>query len=251
MTDETTPANDIPQSDERTALLQEALDFFTKGMLDEARQQAEDILAVYTKDLQVMTFLAIILDTQGDRAGAEEWIDKALKIDPNYAEALYYSGVFAAKDEQNQRAVEQFTLAIDNLPKDARKERSEYRCSLGAILWNMERSQEAIDAWRKAAADNPDHPLVKQYLDKCMNMYGHPKADLPELDDLGAFQKVKMDQYLRERGLRQFQDTGQIDRVADIVLETWPALSRETDWQQLDVQGRLEYFRAYPINFPD
>ena len=128
-----TPTPDISgPMEERTLLLQATMESYARGQFPEARQQAEDMLAVYTQDLQIMTLLAIICDAQGERAAAAQWIAAALKLDADYPEALYYQGVLAAKEQQFPRAIDAFERAIKHLPAEAGRERAEYLYSLGA-----------------------------------------------------------------------------------------------------------------------
>ena len=235
--------------EERTLLLQATMEYYANGQFPEARQQAEDILAVYTQDLQVMTLLAIICDAMGDRDVAARWIASALKLDADYPEALYYQGVLAAKDKAFTRAIDAFERAIQHLPAEAMRERAEYLYSLGAVYWNTGRTSDGIASWQKARRENPDHLPARQSLDAHVNIYGQPKSDLPELDDLYAYQRIKIQHFLKLRGLRQFQSFQQMDEVLDTILKAWGEIANLPDWQSMNVGERLQYFEACPITF--
>jgi Tfp pilus assembly protein PilF len=101
--------------------------------------------------------LGVIAQRDGRTADAREAYDKALKIDPTYASALFNEAVLVESSDPDQ-AVALLKRAVAADPKA-----STAYLRLGRALAKKGRDDEAEDAFRRAVAIDPElHSLVPE-----------------------------------------------------------------------------------------
>lgn len=91
------------------------------------------------------------------RSGENPNLDRALEIDRNHADSLYYYGVHYLKQKEFEKAIEPFECAknsVDNLL------RTNALVGLGQAHVNLDSLQEAEDALREAHKHGENNPLV-------------------------------------------------------------------------------------------
>ncbi len=96
--------------------------------------------------------IALLLQTNGQLADAEDVYRKILEIAPDHADALHYAGVLAHQQGQSERAVELIERSLDLEP-----DRADCYSNLGLVFKARGMLDEAIVAYRRAIALNPDH----------------------------------------------------------------------------------------------
>src|SRR5579859_6838335 len=105
-----------------------------------------------SRDTPTTLYEAACAHAQAGRfVDAQIYCEKALAIEPNQEAALYLAGLAAMQTGQGDRAVEWFARAIQQTPK------VEYVSALGAALHRQGRLQEALKAFDKAAAIQPEN----------------------------------------------------------------------------------------------
>jgi len=96
--------------------------------------------------------VGVVFEHKGDRAQAEKYFDKCLKLAPDFPEALNYLGYMWADHGENlERALELIERALKAEPKSAA-----YLDSMGWVLYKLKRSQEALDYILKAVASSEE-----------------------------------------------------------------------------------------------
>ncbi len=126
------------------------------GQLDEAAKEFQTILDEDPKNVVVLVGLAMVRRDQVDFASAEEMLLEALAQAPNHVLGRYtLAGVYEQKREY-QKAIDEWMklLATDlngqNADQAAVERKAEYLAHLGFAYEQLDRSEEAIDAFRKA-----------------------------------------------------------------------------------------------------
>ena len=105
-----------------------------------------------SRDTSTTLYEAACAHAQAGRfADAQIYCEKALAIEPDQEAALYLAGLTAMQTGQGDRAIEWFARAIRQTPK------VEYVSALGTALHRQGRLHEALKAFDKAAAIQPEN----------------------------------------------------------------------------------------------
>jgi tetratricopeptide (TPR) repeat protein len=89
---------------------------------------------------------------EGDLPGAIEYYDKALTINPKYADALYNKGVALSDLKRHEEAIEYYDKALTINPKYA-----DAWYNKGVALSDLKRYDEEIECYDKALTINPKY----------------------------------------------------------------------------------------------
>jgi tetratricopeptide (TPR) repeat protein len=104
--------------------LAEAAELFNAGEVVEAAKAYDAVLAENPEDVAALTYKGWMLrnvGVQGEeeelRTGGVELIERALEIDPTFAEAWFFRGIIFLRDENDpDKAVDALRLALANDP---------------------------------------------------------------------------------------------------------------------------------------
>jgi predicted O-linked N-acetylglucosamine transferase (SPINDLY family) len=105
-------------------------------------------------NIDILNSYSIVLKNIGDYDKALEALNKVIANNPRYAAAYNNLGLIYATEKEDFRKAEQcFKTAIEVDPLVA-----EYHNNLGSLLYNINRSDEAIIVLKKALEIRPDYP---------------------------------------------------------------------------------------------
>jgi tetratricopeptide (TPR) repeat protein len=137
------------------------------GRLDEARKHFGAAMARTPRDAMLLVEAAVVEGQLGDLKAAERLLDKALKLDPNNADAWYNLGQVARAKDQLERAVRLFrkTLAIDPEYNDA-------AFGLGEALYCQGKAAEALVPLAQATRRAPDDAEIVHVTALCLDHLG-------------------------------------------------------------------------------
>jgi len=127
---------------------------FGEQMQDVLRQTPDDVEDEKARELTVdeALELAIQLQRQEEFAGAEAVFREILKVDPENARAMHFSGVLAHQMGRSQDGVALIRESLALVPDAA-----DWYNNLGIVLQESERFDEAIDAYTRAIAIDAGH----------------------------------------------------------------------------------------------
>lgn len=234
---------------DRTETLKKSMECFVSGNFDTALSYAQQILEHFPIDLQIMTFMSVIKNVMGKESESEDLLKKVLEIDPNYPEALYYSGIRAGKKGDYTKSALLIQKAIDHQSKDAKPELAEYYQNLGSALWKLNLRFDAFRAWQKSIELNPEQKMAKDYITKFSNEYGQPKAPTKEFDDYYAFQSIKIDEYLQRNNKIEFDNLNESNEVIKKVIDKWKEILNNIDLSILTTDEKIKIFKDTQVDF--
>ncbi len=229
--------------------LKKSIECYASGKLDDALRYAEKILESHPNDLQIMTLMSIIKDAAGKTDESKELLKKVFKINPNYPEALYFSGIRAGKERDYKESMLLIQKAIEYQSEDAKTELSEYYQSLGSAFWKLNLRFDAFRAWDKALKLNPDQKLAEENLKKFANEYGLPKSPTKSFDDFYAFQSVKIEEYFENKNKSRFDNLDEANSVLKKIIEKWGFLIKKKDLSKLSTKKKINIYKEYKIDF--
>jgi len=73
----------------------------------------------------------------------QEWLDKALRKNPNYPWASYHMGVVYHELSEFEKSIEMYEKALELFSKDEKDEIADTYQNLGCSLWEVKRKKEA------------------------------------------------------------------------------------------------------------
>lgn len=234
---------------DRKKNLKKSMEYFASGKFNDALELAKRILKYYPNDLQTMTFISIIKEVSGNKDESDALLKKVLEIDPNYPEALYFSGIKAGKKGDYKKAVRSIQKAIEYQSKDAKEELSEYYQNLGSALWRLNLRFDAFKAWEKALELNPKQRMAKEYLEKFSNEYGQPTAPTEAFDDFYAFQSTKIKKYLNKNNKDKFENLDEATDVIKKIIDVWRIINKKANLSELSTDEKIKLFEETEINF--
>jgi tetratricopeptide (TPR) repeat protein len=116
---------------------------------------------------------------KGELEAAITEYNRALEINPDYAEARNNLGIVFFRKGDLEQAIAQFGKALETMPDDA-----EIRYNLGNALAKKGQLNEAVEQYRKAVQINPDYEIA-------LNTLGHALAMKGDVDEaIAQFRKA-------------------------------------------------------------
>jgi tetratricopeptide (TPR) repeat protein len=137
------------------------------GRLEEARKHFGAAIARTPRDAMLLVEAAVVEGRLGDLKAAERLLDKALKLDPDNADAWHNLGQVARGKDQLDRAVRLFrkALALDPEYVDA-------AYGLGEALYSQGKAAEALVLLDQATRQAPDDAEILHVKALCLDHLG-------------------------------------------------------------------------------
>lgn len=131
------------------------------GRSAEAEQDLRVVVRLKPDDVQALNALGYVMANRGaSLPEAQGYIERALKADPDNAMILDSLGWVLFKQGQSEQALQHLQASYAKL-RDA-----EVAAHLGEVLWSLGRKDEARQVWNDAAKSAPEHPVLKETLDR-------------------------------------------------------------------------------------
>ncbi len=123
-----------------------------------------DLRALLARDPNNATALNALGYTLADRTDrtdeAYDLISRALELDPQEPAILDSMGWVLFRMGEYEKAIDYLQRAYTAFPDP------EVASHLGEALWTSGRREEALDVWRDALLDEPDHPILRDTLER-------------------------------------------------------------------------------------
>ncbi len=131
-------------------MLNRAISAFNSGRLIEAEELCERLVAAKHNDLDALHLLAVVQSRLGKRDKALVSYDRALKVRPDYVEALFNRGVTLHELERFEEALASYDSALKLRPDFA-----EALSNRGNALKELKRFDEALASYDRALKVRP------------------------------------------------------------------------------------------------
>lgn len=92
------------------------------------------------------------------------YLNEALRLNPNHPRSNYLKGISAASEEKFEQAINFYKIAIEHYPEGDRFHLNETYNNLGTSYYNMKCYKEAKKAWEQALIYLPTDEMVKKNL---------------------------------------------------------------------------------------
>ena len=142
--------NDPPQKE-----IKFILELFNSKKLNEAKKEINRKITKYVNSPILFNILGAILGEQNQLNDSIANYKKAIKIDPNYAQAYNNLGIALQKLKKKDQAIDNFKKAI-SLKNDF----VEALNNLGQATWELNESKDALTYFEKAVKIKPNYPEV-------------------------------------------------------------------------------------------
>lgn len=186
---------------------------------EEAKRLFARVLEISPNDAHVLCLLANVFILEGNFRKAEEWLDKALRTNPDYPWASYHMGVVYHELGEFEKSIEMYEKALELFSTNDKDEIADTYQNMGCSLWEVKRWEEAIDAWNTCLKYNPKQKYARENLKEFTNEYGMPSV--PMFDDYYAFTDMKNKEYLASKGKEDFEDIKEANFVLHKSMDAW------------------------------
>jgi tetratricopeptide (TPR) repeat protein len=199
------------------------IELAAKNVFDEDYEEAKklfaQVLEISPNDAHVLCLLANVFILEGNFKKAEEWLDKALRTNPDYPWVSYHMGVVYHELGEFEKSIEMYEKAVDLFSKNDNDEIADTYQNLGCSLWEVKRRKEAIEAWKTCLKFNPRQRYARENLKDHSNEYGMPSV--PMFDDYYAFTDIKHKEYLTRKGKEDYDDIKEENVVLRKSMDAW------------------------------
>ncbi|EJL92765.1 TPR repeat-containing protein [Herbaspirillum sp. CF444] len=141
-----------PQNPAIAAQIQQAVVLQQRGDYDKAEALYKKVLAKAPRHFQALYLMGMLELHRENPAGAIEWIDQALKINPAHADAQFDRATALEDLERYTEALRSYDLVLA-LQSDF----TEALYRRGNVLRATKRHMEALDCYKRVLAVQPDH----------------------------------------------------------------------------------------------
>ena len=136
--------------------IQLGLGYISEGNRDAARHHLSKALEIDSRSSGAHNGMALLYQLEQESELAEEHYKKALRYDSKNSQARNNYGVFLVQQQRIEEAHDQFARVAEDTGYDSR---AQAYVNLGITAMELEREQEAVDAWQRAVALNPRLPV--------------------------------------------------------------------------------------------
>ena len=211
---------------------------------EEAKRLFARVLEISPNDAHVLCLLANVFIFEGNFRKADEWLDKALRTNPDYPWASYHMGVVYHELGEFEKSIKMYEKALELFSKNDKDEIADTYQNMGCSLWEVKRREEAIDAWNTCLKCNPKHKYARENLKEFTNEYGMPSV--PMFDDYYAFTDMKNKEYLASKGKEDFEDIKEANFVLHKSMDAWnngiiPKYGRKLD--HMKTKDKIKLFK--------
>jgi tetratricopeptide (TPR) repeat protein len=131
------------------------------GDVQAAEQDLRGLLARQPDDARSLNALGYLLSNHSNRyQEAFDLIDRALKLTPDDPAVIDSMGWVQYRLGNLERSLEFLQKAFGRQPDP------EIAAHLGEVLWQLGQRDKAQDVWRTALADNPNHRVLRETVDR-------------------------------------------------------------------------------------
>jgi len=132
--------------------LQILIDLYSQGQLRQALKHAKALVEQFPMSVVLYNIQGAVLQELGQLDLSIDAYNKALAIEPNYADAYYNMGMALQRQGKLEKAIKAYnkTLAIKPDYADAYN-------NVGVILQDQGKREEAVEAYIRALSINPDY----------------------------------------------------------------------------------------------
>ncbi|WP_050478439.1 tetratricopeptide repeat protein [Herbaspirillum rhizosphaerae] len=141
-----------PQNPAIAAQIQQAVVLHQRGDHDKAEAMYKKVLAKAPRHFQALYLMGMLQLHREDPAGAIEWIDQALKINPTHIDAQFDRATALEDLERYTEALRSYDLVLA-----LKSDFTEALYRRGNVLRAMKRHMEALDCYKRVLAVKPDH----------------------------------------------------------------------------------------------
>ena len=138
-----------------------------------------DLLQPAVDEAEFHNSIGTALGKQGRLDEAIAHLRKALKIKPNFAEALSNLGLALQKEGKLDEAIAHFRKALEIKPGFA-----DARYNLGCVLFQQGQLDEAMDQFQEALRINPGYTQARNNLQVALSRWGQIRNALAEQREL-------------------------------------------------------------------
>lgn len=110
-------------------------------------------------DIDLLLHIAYLMEESGKNSRSNEYLQRAITMDPTYAKTYFFKGLFLSKDDNYSDAIIQFKKAIDRKTDD-----SSYYYYLAAAYENVKNTDESVNALKKAIELDPKNAAYLNFI---------------------------------------------------------------------------------------
>jgi len=130
--------------------LAEGIDLYQQGRYPEAIDAFKALAEKFPKNPAVFAYLGVASLRNKDADQAIDYLNKAVGLNPNFAQAYLALGESYLMKNDQDKAVESIQMAVKIQPEDARA-----RYDLGLLFYKIDKMDDAVTAFEKAVALDP------------------------------------------------------------------------------------------------
>jgi predicted O-linked N-acetylglucosamine transferase (SPINDLY family) len=153
-----------------TSKLSKAVELYRKGRLKEALIQGKRLASGYSEDPVIHNFVGVISSSLGHTEAAAASLERAIALNPGYAEAHRNLGVASQNLGKKQKAVKHYSTAVKLDPRDAT---AQY--GLASALKELGRMEQAISSYTKAIQLRPGYAAAYNNLGNLLEYVGRDR----------------------------------------------------------------------------
>ncbi|MBZ0199369.1 MAG: hypothetical protein K8H86_05850 [Ignavibacteriaceae bacterium] len=178
-------------------------------------------------------------------------LNQAEKTIGRHVEIKFQFALTYQKMNDFKKAKAFFEEALSITPPDDIETKSDILNDLGALLFSMEKPNDAFDCWKEALMENPNNINAEKNLEQFSDMLDD--VSLPEsvLDDMDLFSFIQTKKYLDSKNKEELSDENEVKKVVNKIIEVWnDKISHQHERLDSSTQKQKErWFKSVDINF--
>lgn len=239
-----------PQKNEMK-LLKELDRLMLSGNFIRLIEEAEKAIESFPKNSLFYTLKSIAHTQIHQIEDALNTLKQAEEIFPYDHEVLFQLAKVYNEIYDFENTEKYFKKSLEMTPKGYKDARSDCLNDLGALYWEYNIREEALEYWKRAVKENPKNRKAKLNLDNCSNKYGEPETGDRLLNDMHHFRLIQSHKYFKSKNITEFSDIYESNQIIWIINSGWNnhIAPEKEKLESLSVKEINNWFKSVILDF--
>lgn len=202
---------------------------------------------------QPFHWAALVVALLGCRKHAKALVEirDAIQRFPDDPQLQYYLAETFTALNRWEEAEQAYGSALRMTPNVDRRGRSECLNGMGVVYWNLRRRDDALEAWKKAAVEDPTNRAARKNLEDFTNAYGEPTPPSEVFDDPYHFREIQFRRYFEQQGRTEFNSEAEAVQVIGAIFEAWNRIivPRVRELDRMTPAEKSQWFESVEVDF--
>lgn len=210
-----------PMEKEESKILAQLDNLLVNGDFEKIIAESEKAIINYPDNRFFYIMNSIAHSQINQKKKALEILKKAEEKFPIDYEVLFQLAKLYEDLKDFLSAEKYYKKSYELTPKEFKDARSDCLNNIGALYWELNLRDTALEYWQLAVKEYPKNTKAVANLKNCSNKYGEPVSVDKLFDDMYHFKKIQSWRYFQTKKKKEFTSEEEVTKVIAIINDAW------------------------------